>query len=55
MVLLTRFDTVLSPELRALIQAGRIEHRELTGLLSATGRRVIRRMIDEVLTNRSNG
>jgi hypothetical protein len=44
-VLVTRFDTVLAPELAALVASGRIEHREFSGLLSANGRRFIRRLV----------
>jgi len=46
-VLLTRFDTILSPELQELVDAGRIQHRHLGGLLSPTGRRLIRRLISD--------
>jgi len=45
-VLVNRFDTILAPDLRALIDTGRIEHRHLTGLLSPTGGRLIRHLID---------
>jgi hypothetical protein len=48
-VLVTRFDTKMTPQLRALIDQGQIEHRHLSGLLSPTGRKVIRRLIDETL------
>jgi hypothetical protein len=54
-VLVTRFDTILAPDLRALIDTGRIEHRHLTGLLSPTGRRLIRRLIDETIVGPAPG
>lgn len=44
-VLVTRFDTVLAPDLAGLVASGRIKHREFSGLLSANGRRFIRRLI----------
>jgi phosphoglycolate phosphatase-like HAD superfamily hydrolase len=44
-VLMTRFDTELSPELRSLIGTGRIDHRALPGLLSENGRRLLRGLI----------
>jgi hypothetical protein len=48
-VLVTRFDTVLAPDLAALVASGRIEHREFAGLLSANGRRFIRQLINDEL------
>jgi hypothetical protein len=48
-VLLTRFDTTVAPELQALVDSGRIEHRHLSGLLSPTGRRLTRGLIDDSL------
>lgn len=48
-VLLTRFDTVLAPDIRDLIAAGRIRHAELPGLLSPAGRRMVRRLIADAL------
>ncbi len=48
-VLLTRFDTVLAPDLAQLVAEGRIEHRQLSGLLSSIGRRVIRSLIANAL------
>jgi hypothetical protein len=48
-VLLTRFDTVLAPDLAQLVTDGRIEHRQLSGLLSPLGRRVVRRLIASAL------
>jgi hypothetical protein len=48
-VLVTRFDTVLAPELAALVAAGRIEHRQFSGLLSPTGRRLIRGLVNEAI------
>jgi restriction endonuclease fold toxin 7 of polymorphic toxin system len=54
-VLVTRFDTVLAPELAALVAGGRIEHRELSGLLSANGRHLIRRLINDELAARRTG
>lgn len=48
-VLLTRYDTVLTPELATLVAAGKIEHRHLGGLLSPAGRRLLRRLVDEAV------
>lgn len=48
-VLLTRFDTVLAPDLAKLIQDGRIRHGALPGLLSARGRRVVRMLVAHAL------
>jgi hypothetical protein len=49
-VLVTRPDTMLSSRLLELIATGRVEHRHFSGLLSATGRRVLRRLIDDALS-----
>jgi len=44
-VLMTRFDTELSPELQRLIDTDRIDHRASPGLLSENGRRLLRGLI----------
>ena len=51
-VLVTRFDTVLAPELVELVAAGRIEHRHFGGLLSKRGRQLVRRLISDALADR---
>lgn len=52
-VLLTRFDTVLAPDLAQLVADGRIEHRQLSGLLSPIGRRAIRSLIANALDEKA--
>jgi restriction endonuclease fold toxin 7 of polymorphic toxin system len=48
-ILVTRFDTVLAPDLQRLVDDGRIVHRHFPGLLSANGRAFLRRLIESTL------
>jgi Restriction endonuclease fold toxin 7 len=50
-VLLTRFDTTLTPELTQLIQVGQIVHRQFSGLLSQRGRHLIRGLIADAVAS----